>query len=153
MTDDKNHKAPLAERKTQPVTAPALWLGLIAFPVILGLLAGLGRSNDPLEVTPPPVEQAPITNTRGGGIGNVSASNPIVAPGIVEQQQSEGEQACNFDAWIGQEISEEIVKIIKDAERPYRILPPGSAMTMDHNPNRVNFDVTDAGVISRVWCG
>ncbi|SLN45689.1 Peptidase inhibitor I78 family protein [Roseovarius litorisediminis] len=36
---------------------------------------------------------------------------------------------------------------------PFRILPPGSAMTMDHNPKRLNVSVDDANRISRLWCG
>ena len=34
-----------------------------------------------------------------------------------------------------------------------RILPPGSMMTMDHRPDRLNVDLDDAGVITRLWCG
>ena len=34
-----------------------------------------------------------------------------------------------------------------------RIIFPGSAVTMDHNPERLNVDVDDDGVILRFWCG
>lgn len=37
--------------------------------------------------------------------------------------------------------------------RPLRILPPDSAMTMDHRPDRLNVDVDKDGVIVRIWCG
>lgn len=37
--------------------------------------------------------------------------------------------------------------------RPLRILPPGSAMTMDHRPDRLNVDVDEDGLITRIWCG
>ena len=36
---------------------------------------------------------------------------------------------------------------------PLRILPPGSAMTMDHRPDRLNMDVDEGGLITRIWCG
>jgi hypothetical protein len=36
---------------------------------------------------------------------------------------------------------------------PTRILPPGSMMTMDHRPDRLNVDLDDAGRITRIWCG
>lgn len=36
---------------------------------------------------------------------------------------------------------------------PTRILPPGSAMTMDHRPERLNVDIDDTGTILRLWCG
>lgn len=35
----------------------------------------------------------------------------------------------------------------------YRIIYPGMAVTMDYNPERVNIEVTDSGVITRVSCG
>lgn len=34
-----------------------------------------------------------------------------------------------------------------------RILPPGSMMTMDHNPARTNVDTDKHGFITRIWCG
>lgn len=36
---------------------------------------------------------------------------------------------------------------------PMRIIPPGSAVTMDFRPDRVNFDLDADGTITRVWCG
>ncbi|MCZ4352618.1 I78 family peptidase inhibitor [Roseovarius aestuarii] len=38
-------------------------------------------------------------------------------------------------------------------QRPHRIIPPNSAVTMDHRPDRLNVDVDDAGEITRLWCG
>lgn len=34
-----------------------------------------------------------------------------------------------------------------------RIIPPDSAVTQDHRPERVNVDLDEDGVILRVWCG
>lgn len=34
-----------------------------------------------------------------------------------------------------------------------RIIPPGSAVTQDHRPDRLNVDLDENGVISRLWCG
>ncbi len=39
------------------------------------------------------------------------------------------------------------------SSRPLRILPPGSAMTMDHRIDRLNVDLDDQGRIMRIWCG
>ncbi len=36
---------------------------------------------------------------------------------------------------------------------PVRVLPPGSMMTMDHRPERLNLELDEAGRITRVWCG
>lgn len=38
-------------------------------------------------------------------------------------------------------------------DAPVRILPPGSAMTMDHRPDRLNVELDADGVITRIWCG
>ncbi len=61
--------------------------------------------------------------------------------------------ACDFNKLVGLSMSERIEEKVKELGRPYRILPPDSAMTMDYAPARVNFDVDAAGIISRVWCG
>ncbi len=38
-------------------------------------------------------------------------------------------------------------------EGPFRLIRPGEAVTMDYNPERLNFDLDDADVISTVRCG
>ncbi|MEB8387177.1 I78 family peptidase inhibitor [Rhodobacteraceae bacterium KMM 6894] len=40
-----------------------------------------------------------------------------------------------------------------NANRPHRIIPPNSAVTMDHRPDRLNVDLDEQGVITRLWCG
>ena len=40
-----------------------------------------------------------------------------------------------------------------DFEQNARIVYPGSALTMDHNPGRLNVDVDETGTIKRLWCG
>ncbi len=40
-----------------------------------------------------------------------------------------------------------------EAEGGVRIIPPNSAVTMDHNPMRLNVDVNVDGDIARLWCG
>ncbi|WP_371225847.1 I78 family peptidase inhibitor [Roseovarius sp. 2305UL8-3] len=39
------------------------------------------------------------------------------------------------------------------AKEDVRLLPPGSIMTMDHRPRRMNADLDEAGLITRLWCG
>jgi hypothetical protein len=58
--------------------------------------------------------------------------------------------ACDFAAWIGKPVDESAVKA---TGRPYRILPPGAMMTMDHSPDRINVETDDAGIVVRVFCG
>ncbi|MEZ5753825.1 MAG: I78 family peptidase inhibitor [Paracoccaceae bacterium] len=37
--------------------------------------------------------------------------------------------------------------------KPVRVIRPGMAVTMDYNPDRLNFEVDRAGRIARVTCG
>ncbi len=34
-----------------------------------------------------------------------------------------------------------------------RIIPPGTAVTQDYRPERLNIDVDAQGRITRIWCG
>ena len=34
-----------------------------------------------------------------------------------------------------------------------RVISPGMAVTMDWRPSRVNIDVTETGIIERIYCG
>jgi len=61
--------------------------------------------------------------------------------------------ACDFAPWVGVKLGPDILKAVKDSGRPYRVLSPDSAMTMDFSPSRINFDVDQGGIITRVWCG
>lgn len=34
-----------------------------------------------------------------------------------------------------------------------RIIPPGTAVTMDYRPDRLNVETDDSGIITRITCG
>jgi len=36
---------------------------------------------------------------------------------------------------------------------PLRVVPPGSAMTMDYRADRLNVELDEDGRITRIWCG
>lgn len=36
---------------------------------------------------------------------------------------------------------------------PVRIIPPGTAVTMDYSPDRLNVETDEAGLILRIRCG
>lgn len=36
---------------------------------------------------------------------------------------------------------------------PVRMIPPGSAVTMDYFAGRLNVDLDEDGTITRLWCG
>lgn len=40
-----------------------------------------------------------------------------------------------------------------DFEQPVRILGPEDVMTMDFNPNRLNFTIGPSGVVTKITCG
>lgn len=37
--------------------------------------------------------------------------------------------------------------------QPLRVIGFGMPITMDYNPTRLNIDIGEDGLISRVWCG
>ena len=148
---EPEHKIILKDRPAK-AGSPAIWLVLLSIPLVLGLLISLykGNSEEPI---PEPPELKPVT---GRVAGTVSASNPIIANAITTEQESIGLQeipVCDFEPWIGLKVEDDMLDALKGAKRPFRVLPPGSMMTMDHSPARVNFDTDEAGTITRVWCG
>ena len=38
-------------------------------------------------------------------------------------------------------------------DRPLRIIPPNSAVTMDYRAERLNVDIDENGLVVRIWCG
>jgi hypothetical protein len=73
--------------------------------------------------------------------------------------QSNGETAPDMAETCGADALQHLVGEPRSAfertgvEVPTRILPPGSAMTMDHRPDRLNVDLDEDGRIARIWCG
>ena len=37
--------------------------------------------------------------------------------------------------------------------QPVRIYGPGDAVTADHNPDRINFELDDKGIVAKIVCG
>ena len=56
---------------------------------------------------------------------------------------------CGYQQLLGQKISATILP----RDLMHRVIGPGQVITLDHNPDRVNFETDNAGVIKRVWCG
>jgi hypothetical protein len=102
----------------------------------------------------------------GGMIFFVLQAGSSVATGAAEDHAAAGaaateaavietaaEPSCAFDFMIGMS-GEQALENIKPLDRPYRIMGPNDAMTMDHNPMRINV-ITDeeTGVVTSVSCG
>ena len=59
-------------------------------------------------------------------------------------------KAAQFAGLIGQDATAlERVLIM----RQIRVIRPGDAITMDLRPTRINFDISEAEAIARIWCG
>ncbi len=93
------------------------------------------------------------------GAGSLAEDSPA-GPAVTEQEiphsdvpppsrEAFKDASCDFEAWIGKPVNE---AAIKATARPHRILTPGSMMTMDHRPDRINVEHDD-GRVTRVWCG
>lgn len=174
---EKERKVVLNERPVAQVKSPALWLVLLSLPVVFSLFVGMVKSNQPTptqapsETTPSVQPAEPSANinattaNRSRFIGRSVGQNDgrkfsIADGGYVRadenKTQEQPELSCDFSPWVGKKLEQKMLNTLKNAsskERPFRILPPGSAMTMDHNPARVNFDLDEAGTITRIWCG
>ncbi|SFG41957.1 Peptidase inhibitor I78 family protein [Novosphingobium sp. CF614] len=67
---------------------------------------------------------------------------------------SQGCGAEQLSAYIGQPASDEVLALIRQwhGDKPIRVLKPGSAMTMDYRPERLNIYLDDAGTIKEFKC-
>lgn len=121
-----------------PVIATVIIAGLAIYFVLQVAASGgqggttyspqMGEVSDPAHMT--------VANGDAG-------ENAQEAPVTIEAE-------CNYNDWVGQPVDEEAVKA---TGRPYRILKPDSAATMDFNPERINVLVDDHDVVTAVRCG
>ena len=58
--------------------------------------------------------------------------------------------AASLSDLVGREFSALATMIFPDTTR---FISPGDAVTMDFNPERLNFDLDETGKITRIWCG
>ncbi len=139
---------------------PALLLFLVLLPLVLAVFVAVIR---------PSAEEMP----RPAVVQAVPSSAPVAeAPGVVEDHDASpgdaagsgdtevasgqgrgGAVVCGFQELVGQKADPGIIEKLKATGNPYRLLGPGSMITMDFNASRINLDVDDKSVIRRVWCG
>lgn len=99
--------------------------------------------------TPNAAEQPDTATTVEGNVGgktNVGAAVPTPDLGTSE---------CDFGEWVGK-TSSEAEAAAKATGRPYRILPPGTAMTMDYRADRINVETSGkdaSATVVKVFCG
>lgn len=68
--------------------------------------------------------------------------------------ESEGCGADQLGAYVGQPASDEVISRIREwrGDNPIRVLKPGSAMTMDYRPGRLNIFLDDKDRIKEFKC-
>jgi len=72
---------------------------------------------------------------------------PVLAAG-----DGAGLTACGADQvqdMVGQPVDESRDRLAPEA----RIIPPNSPITQDYRPDRLNVDLDEGGIITRIWCG
>jgi hypothetical protein len=82
-----------------------------------------------------------------------SAEAPPPAP-TPPPPAAQGCGAEQLGAYVGQPASDEVLARIREwrGDAPIRVLKPGSAMTMDYRPERLNIFLDDKGVIEKFQC-
>ena len=113
----------------------------VTFVLVAGGLFGLVKS----ATSQTSVAGAPGATTIEG---SATAGAPVGAAVPTDEAVAE----CEFSDWVGKS-SAEAESRAKATGRPYRILPPGSAMTMDFRADRINVELNDSGTVTKVSCG
>jgi hypothetical protein len=68
----------------------------------------------------------------------------------VERIPDRSKSCGDYSDWVGKPVDEEAVKSTNDFAR---IIKPGDAVTKDYNADRVNVDIDNNNMVTRVWCG
>lgn len=80
----------------------------------------------------------------------VAACGPATREAPETGSSGQAAAACSFPQWVGKPIDETAVRRLG---RPYRIVPPDAAVTMDHVPERINLHTDAKGIVTKVRCG
>lgn len=136
-------------------------LGIVALVLVMGGAGGGaagGAGQDLLEGFPTRAE-APLPGVAGVQVADAEGRMVPSSPSSPSPAQAAEEtvpptilapQPCDFPQFIGKPVDEAAIKALG---RPYRVLPPGSAATMDFSPVRINLETDDKGLVSRITCG
>lgn len=103
---------------------------------------------------PPPAGSEVVAPADGDTMGNSGPGAATASPNESAMPPAPNpdvfkDASCDFEDWVGKALDE---AAIKAEGRPHRILKPGDAVTMDHNPERINVE-HENGAVTRVWCG
>jgi hypothetical protein len=138
--------------KKKKIRLVVLWPTVLTVIVIGGilafvLLAGAGKAHSQTMQGAAGGGQPTVAQTPGSSAGSTGEDAPalqtITPPDMTPQ-------VCDFKEWIGKPVDEAAVKA---TGRPYRILKPGDAATMDFSPARIDVITGDDGTVTDVHCG
>ncbi len=73
----------------------------------------------------------------------------IVAPAHGE----EVEDSCGANGFLGLVGQTGEIASMLVLDQPRRVIAPGSIVTSDYRLERINFDLDEQGMITRIWCG
>lgn len=155
MSDDKNEEPQETDQDDPFVMDRArqnimLWGGFILIPVVAAMFYAFTL---PEEAPPRPEAQPPVQAQQEPTEDQLQfrRGRNYRASGNVRGEFNMS--SCELDSWLGKQITDVVEKRIETLGRPYRLLPPGSMVTQDHNPARYNFELDENNVVIRVWCG
>ena len=81
------------------------------------------------------------------------SSDIIADPGTSYGPRGRGGTACDAGAYqhlVGQPVA---ALESQGLPQPVRLIGPGMAVTMDHNPGRLNVRYGERGIIREIYCG
>ncbi len=180
MADKDDRKIEdLLNKDGRLMRSPVFWFFLLAIPVVLSFYTSFWF-DAPSEEKPPEVE-APVKTVvsppkkqgfspenfmeeeeRAESPGPAFRSRTaalMAKQGMTPTVPAAGQQPlpsvppCGFQEWVGKPADQQMQAGLKAQGHVFRILPPGSMMTMDHSPDRVNFETDAGGIVTRAWCG
>ncbi len=126
-------------------TGKIIGFTLVGVTTLLTLGGVYGLVNSAISADAGPDTATTVEGNSASGVGVGEAVPP----------QDLGTSECEFGDWVGQGATE-AEAAAKATGRPYRILPPGSAMTMDYRADRINIETDKRGedaTVVKVSCG
>lgn len=122
--------------------------------------AGDGGSGAPINPEDWPQPHGTAGGVAGGGAPGVAGGH-APEPGATPDNPKEPEfqqgdsmkpKLCGSQELVGQPLKVAEEKL-RAAHKIYRKVKPGMPMTMDYSEDRINLDLDDHDVVTRVWCG
>ena len=133
----------------KPARGPIIWAFLLFVPIILTFTVTLLKEPEPeIKLEVQTAEQAQAVTEPSSSKSTVPAETRRVGQLIRQKEKS-----CDYKHWHGARFGDEVKRKLTNSKKPYRVLLPGQSYTQDYSPSRMNVQLDENGVITRVWCG